>query len=439
MTYLQDLSLPPARPGATAITPGPRPSAWRATPAGRRMSTEQRSLRRVGLVWALLFFNVLGTPTGSALKIPHSIEQILTQGSLVGAFILALALNPRARVRPNILLGLYSLLAIMSVMMSIRFVSLGADYRAFRLVGFLVVLWLLTPWWGRLDLVILRSQMRFLMIIMGSVVIGMLIAPGLSFFQGRLGGAIWPIPATQLAHYSAELASLAILLWMCRLVSRRWALLVVVPSIPILLLTHTRTALIAAIAGLLVAGLSLFAVSRRVRRILVTVVIAVAVVGVPLSPFIVSYLARGESGSQLTTLTGRTSHWDAVLSEPRPETNKIFGSGMTNDEAAGLAIDSSWLTTYQNQGLVGDVLIGSMFVFMLINAFLRPRGPARAIALYLIVYCIIASFTESGMGEASQYALDMAVAASLLLPARAAAGAALTRAWLGRPAQEPGQ
>jgi hypothetical protein len=125
-----------------------------------------------------------------------------------------------------------------------------------------------------------------------------------------------------------------------------------------------------------------------------------------------------------------------VLSEQRPETNKIFGSGMTNDEAAGLAIDSSWLATYQNQGLVGDVLIGSIFIFMLINAFLRPRGPARAMALYLIVYCIIASFTESGMGEASQYALDMAVAASLLLPARVAAGRGWTRVWLGRHTQD---
>ena len=41
-----------------------------------------------------------------------------------------------------------------------------------------------------------------------------------------------------------------------------------------------------------------------------------------------------------------------VLSEPRPETNKIFGSGMSNDFAGGQAIDSSWLSTYQDQGLI---------------------------------------------------------------------------------------
>ena len=47
-------------------------------------------------------------------------------------------------------------------------------------------------------------------------------------------------------------------------------------------------------------------------------------------------------------------------------------------------------------------------------AFTRTRGPTRALALYLIVYCLIASFSESGLGGASQYLLDLSVAASLL-------------------------
>ena len=42
---------------------------------------------------------------------------------------------------------------------------------------------------------------------------------------------------------------------------------------------------------------------------------------------------------------------------------------------------------------------------------------------YLIVYCLIASFSESGLGGASQYLLDLTVAASLLtLPSATGSG-----------------
>jgi hypothetical protein len=34
--------------------------------------------------------------------------------------------------------------------------------------------------------------------------------------------------------------------------------------------------------------------------------------------------------------------------------------------------------------------------------------------LFLIVYCFVASFTESGMGDASTYLMDLTLAASLL-------------------------
>jgi O-antigen ligase len=170
--------------------------------------------------------------------------------------------------------------------------------------------------------------------------------------------------------------------------------------------------------GLLVAALSLFTGSRRVRRVFAAVLVTVAIIGVPLSPFIVNYLARGENSAALTSLTGRTNHWALVLAEPRPETNKIFGSGMSNDEIDGQAIDSSWLDIYQNQGIVGDVIVGAIFLVLLFGSLFRPRGPARAIALFLVVYCLFASITETGMGEASQYALDLTVAASLLAPVR---------------------
>jgi O-antigen ligase len=390
---------------------------WRARQA------EAKRLRRIGIIWALLFFNVLQTPSGGVLPIPHRVAQVMTQGALAAAVVLAVTVNPKVRIRSGgFFLPLFSVLALSSLMMSIRFVSVGAGYRAFRLIAFLVVIWLLTPWWGSRSMILLRSHRRFLVILLVSVFVGLLVSPHKALPNNRLSGAIWPIAATQVAHYAAELVGLTLLLWACGMAKRRSALWVVIPGVAAVLATHTRTALLAALIGLLAAGLSLFVASRRVRRAFAVVIVAGVVVGLPLSSLITSWAARGENSSQITTLTGRTKAWALVFSAPRPETNKIFGSGMSNGGVNiqpnraldGLAIDSGWISTYQDQGLFGDVIEGAIFFVLLVTALMRPRSPARAMALFLIMYCFVASFTESGMGQPSAYLLDLTVAASLL-------------------------
>jgi hypothetical protein len=382
------------------------------------VSRADACLRRVGLAWTLLFVDVLGNPAGGVLHVPHIVGQLLTQGSLAVALVLVLTINPRVRVRPNLFLALYTLLGITSLMMSVRFVSLGTDYRAVRLLMFLGALWLLTPWWGRPDLVILRSQVRFLVAIVVTVVLGLVVAPGLAFSGHRLADVIWQVPTTQVAHYSAELMGISLVLWLGGVMRHRLALALSAPSCAVLVLTHTRTALVAALVGLAVAGSSLFSCSRRARRTFAAVVVGAVLLGVPASPAIASWMARGETNSQVADLTGRTNFWRLVLSENRPGTNKILGSGLSNGSVigVGLPIDSSWLEVYQDQGILGDALVGAMFLLLLVTAASRPRGPRRALALFLVVYCVIASFTEDGAGIASQYALDMVVAASLLTP-----------------------
>ena len=407
---------------AAASTP-PRPSSGLGSTSGRK------TLRRVWVIWALLFFNVLSyAKQPTVIPIPHKIGQVLTQGALVAAFVLALSINPKIRIRPNLFLALYSVLAIVSLAMSIRLVGIGTDYRAFRLVGFVIVLWMLTPWWGRRDLLLLKCQVRFLALILITVALGLVLSPGkalaVNFGANRLTGAVWPIPPTQVAHYMAELAGLTILMWMCGIITRRRALWLGVPAVAGLLATQTRTAMLALLVGLIVATVSLLKTSRRSRRVLTWTVVVVLVVALPLTPLVNAWLVRGQNSSQLNNLSGRTLVWPLVLSESRPDTNKIFGSGLSNGSLVdsspgvnGLPIDSSWILTYQDQGLVGVVLEAVILLVLLTIALLRPRSPARAIALFLIVYCLCASFTESGMGEASTYLLDLTVAASLLVSA----------------------
>jgi PST family polysaccharide transporter len=342
------------------------------------------------------------------------------------AFVLALTINRRVAIRPNWFLGLYSLLAVISLMMSVRLVSLGTAYRGFRLLLFVVVLWLLTPWWRDRGLVLLRSQLFILSTILASLVIGAAVAPRRAFSQNfgsnRLSGVLWPMTATGVGHYMAELTGLTILLWACGMIRRKPALLVIGFGLGALIGSHTRTALVGLLLSLIVAGLSLYLSNRRVRRAFAISLVVIVTIVVPLSPVISSWLVRGQSFQALHELSGRTAVWPLVLSAPRPETNKILGSGITNDAvmnqpgANGLPIDSSWISTYQNQGIVGWVLEGLMFLVLILTAVLRPRGPTRALALFLIVYCLFSSYTESGMGEASSYLLDLTLAASLLVP-----------------------
>jgi O-antigen ligase len=399
-------------------------------PTARRGSaTPRKTLRRVWVIWALLFFNVLSyAKQPTVIPIPHKVGQLLTQGALVAAFVLALTINPKVRIRPNLFLALYSLLAILSLAMSIRFVGIGTDYRAFRLVLFVLVLWMLTPWWGRRDLLLLKYQVRFLVLILISVGLGLVLSPGkalaVNFGSKRLTGAVWPIPPTQVGHYMAELTGLAVLMWLCGIITRRRALWMAVPAAFGLVAAQTRTAVLALVVGLVVATLSLVKTSRRSRRVLTWTGVIVLLIALPLSPLVNAWLVRGQNASELNNLSGRTLVWPLVLSEQRPDTNKIFGSGLSNGSLVGsspavngLPIDSSWILTYQDQGLVGVVLEAAIFCVLLLIALLRPRSPGRSIALFLIVYCLCASFTESGMGVASTYLLDLTVAASLLVSA----------------------
>jgi O-antigen ligase len=395
--------------------------ATAAVTGRRRGRNYDARLRRVSIIWGLLLFNALTPEQSSILPIPHRVAQLMSQGALFVALVLALSINTRMRMRANWFLGLYTVLAIISLMMSVRLVGLGTEYRSFRLIVFLFVLWLLTPWWGRRDLLILRSQMNVILLILGSVVLGLFISPGKALPAGRLNGTIWPIWSTGVAHFAGEAAGLITVLWLCRLVSHRRALAVAVPAVIVLLLTHTRTALLAMIVALLVAGFSLLLARRRVRRLFATALIVVAVIAAPAAPFLTHWLARGENTQQLQDLTGRTKAWSAVLATRRPATEVIFGSGLSNDGVndptsplEGQAIDSSWLSIYQDQGVVGDALVGAMFLILLVTALSRARGPTRALALFLIVYCLIAGVTESGLGGASPYLLDLTVAASLV-------------------------
>lgn len=383
--------------------------------------TEAAVRRRLGYVWAFLFLNVLTYNTRSVLiPMPHSVGRLLTQGALTVALLVALSVNRKLAIRPNLFLFLLTVLALLTMAVSIKaYFGPGTVFRAARFVEFVGVLWLLTPWWGRDDLLFVRFLRRALIAILATVVAGMVLFPGKSLGAGvghRLTGVIWPIPATQVAEYAAILGGVTAILWFTHLLAARTASLLLLGCVALIVLSHTRTALIGMCLGILVAALSLFLSRRRVRKALGVTVLLGAIIAVSFAPFLSSWFVRGESGNELATFTGRTKTWTLVTAQPRTELHTLFGYGLSNDSMGGLPIDSSWYSSYLDQGLVGDVIDGGTLLLLLVLAALSPRGPRRALALFLVVYCAISSVTETGLGQATPYLLYLSVVASVLMP-----------------------
>jgi hypothetical protein len=390
----------------------------RGLPLAETTAARDRRVRRtVGVAWGLLVLNAMAFAPGiSILPIPYRLGQVITQGALPAAILVALTVNRRVSVRPNVFLCLVSLLVVDVVITSLQVHYLGTMYRTFRLIEFIAALWLLTPWWGRRDLLLVRCHLVAYSVVLGSVILSLLVAPGHALSAGRLHGVLWPFPGTQVAHYAAVTIGLVVVLWLGGLVRGRIALVVVIAAGAILILTHTRTALIAMTAGILIASLSLFAAKTRARKFLAAVAVAGSVAVLTLAGILTAWLARGQSSQGLESLSGRTKFWELVAEFPRTKFQEIFGFGMSNGGFNGVPIDSNWLESYMQQGLFGVVVCATILLFLSVTAYFRPRGIQRALALFLMTYCLLASITEVGFTDATTYLLELTLAASLLVP-----------------------
>lgn len=378
---------------------------------------ERTVRRRIKIAYSLLCFNTLTFFAGySVVPIPGKVGKGIAQATLPIALLILLTINPKLRFRPNVYMCLVSLLVVDTLVTAFAAHHLGATYRTLRLAGFVAALWLLTPWWGRRDMLLFRCHLGFLYTAIGSVFLGMLVSPHRAFgYGGRLTGDLWPMLPTGIAQWAAVATGLTVLLWLGRQLSGRLALAGTGLALIALLLTHTRTALAAMVAGVLIAGLSLFMADARVRKFFGAVVVAVSVGVMTLAGVITTWLARGQGTAGLTTLTGRTNQWALVLDLPRSKFQEIFGFGLSNASVNGLPVDSNWLSSYLQEGLIGVAVCVLIVVYLLTACLFQPPSLRRALALFLVTYVLIASFTEDAFTNVSMYMLHLTVAASLLV------------------------
>ncbi|MEU9719373.1 O-antigen ligase domain-containing protein [Streptomyces sp. NPDC047976] len=374
--------------------------------------------RIVGIVWGLLILNTLGSAGAQTIiPLPRSLIQMATMGALVAAFALALSVNLRLRFRPSAYVFLLTLLLVPSVISSAHLESgFGALFRCARLALFVGTLWLLTRWWDG-GLTFVRHHIRLYLAVLGSVAAGLLVSPGAAMpdlYGGRLVGALWPLTPPQIGQYAAVIIGLTVLLVLGRRTDRAGAAVVVVPSLVLLALTHTRTATLGLFIGLALAIGSLMLTSSAARRFFGWAVLIATVAAVGFASALQAWFLRGQSQENFSNLTGRAKVWDALLAAPRSASEELFGMGLGDKSFGGLPIDNSWLAVYNEQGLSGTAIVAAVFVVLGGVALLRPPSLERACAIFLISYCAIASYTEAGLGDASPYLLHLAVAASLL-------------------------
>ncbi|WFB11926.1 O-antigen ligase domain-containing protein [Streptomyces sp. LX-29] len=402
---------PPGRPdtAGTQTDAAPRPAG---TP------------KAVGIVWALLALNTLGSAGAkTVIPLPRSLIQMATMGALVTAFALALALNLRLRIRPSAFVFLLTLLLVPSVISSVNLeVGYGALFRCARLALFVGTLWLLSRWWdGSLTFVRYHIRMYFAVLVL--VAAGLVVSPGTAmpeYYGGRLVGALWPLTPPQIGQYAAVVIGLTVLLVLGRHTTGAGAAVIIVPSLVLLVLTHTRTATLGLLIGLVLAIGSLVPTSAAARRFFAWTVVCATVAAVAFSSALRTWYLRGQSQENLSNLTGRAKVWDALLAAPRTTGEKVFGVGLSDKSFGGLPIDNSWLAVYHEQGLIGVAIVAVMITVLGGVALLRPPSLPRACAIFLIGYCAISSYTEAGLGDASPYLLHLALAASLLVaPAQA--------------------
>ncbi len=376
----------------------------------------RKAPRLVGAVWALLVINTLGSQgANTIIAIPRPVAQMVTMGAVVAAFVLALLVNPRLQLRPSAYLLLLSLLLVVSIVSSTRLESgLGALFRCFRFTMFVGTLWLLTRWWDDW-LGLLRTHIKAICAVLATVAAGLAISPGTArpdTYGGRLVGAIWPLTPPQIGQYAATVIGLVVLLWLGHHTSRTSVFVIAVPALVLLLMSQTRTALLGLVGGLAVALISMMTTSARARKVFARTALVGGLAAVVAGAAIQTWFRRGQE--DLTELTGRAKVWDALLAAPRTIGEEVFGIGLTNKSFDGLPIDSSWLAVYHEQGYLGLALVVGFLLTLVGVAVLRPPSLTRAIALFLVFYCVIASYTEAGLGDASPYLLNLTIAAALL-------------------------
>ncbi|HWC66450.1 MAG TPA: hypothetical protein VG478_00150 [Acidimicrobiales bacterium] len=382
-----------------------------ATPLTR---TERR---RVTAVWILLFCSSLSWSIDQpayVVPIPTRAEQVGTGLALLAAGYLAYRSNPRLRLQgawPAVIYAVVPVVALCAPLAGVA--GLGSMFRAGRFLAALGVLALLAPTWRRDAWVLANAHARVLRLMIGIALAWFVVGKGVNL-EGRLIAQVPALYAPQVGQFAAVLIGVTILQALSGAPRLPRGGLWIALGIIALLLSKTRTPLVAGAVALGLAALSLCLTHARARRVLAGLLIAGPLLYVALAPFVRSFLRRDQTEDVLSTLTGRTTAWAKVHAFPRTGFQELFGVGYADKSIDGVPIDNGYIATYHEIGKIGLLAVIVVLGVLAVRAFVHTASARRAVAVFLVIFVAIASYTETGIGDMSAYVMHLVLAGAMV-------------------------
>lgn len=381
------------------------------------------------LVWGLLILTVQPwsrpDPAGGA----DSSSAVKGAVLLLCIVVLLMVLPPRAALRVPPPLGLYLLYGVYVVISSaFQQDALEPMFRGTRLLlGLLVPVLLWSVVRGRFQ-IIAHANIAAHAALALTVLAGVALAPQFAwqdappFRAQRLVGFFLPMMAPRVGEIGAVLVGLAFVMWAQRRIGTIWLIAAGSVGTGLIVFSQTRTAALALMLGLLVAfGATLTSPAGRRGLGLIAGSVALCL---PVLPHVIEWALRYQDSEQIQNLSGRTTVWDFIFSQPYDARLFWFGHGIGDKKIVlrrgegdinTMAIDNSWLDSFWETGMVGAVLVAAAVLAAAVYALRTPGLEARALSGFLMVYVLVASVNESGLCDFSS--MTLLVLAAVLISA----------------------
>ncbi|TDW94228.1 O-antigen ligase [Kribbella pratensis] len=383
------------------------------------------------MLWCLFVLGV--QPWSSRVAAPQGTTgstNSIAKGLLLGAvFMVALAATkPGFRTRVNPASWLY----VMYVLFACATAFLLAEPMGplTRLARFLIGLVLLFLLWGPLVQVperLVRAHLLAHLLLAATVVLSLAYAPSQawrplrSLGAGyRLQGVIIPMLPPRVGEVGAILLGLALIGLVCRKLATLPAVVLIGLGGVLIAASRTRTSAAAVAGGLVIALI----ITRKTWLGRIACLAVPGLLGVAFLTIgsLHTWLLRGQGTQQITSLSGRTTSWQAVLDEKVSIQTAIIGHGLGNKrvlltrgegDVDVMAIDNSWLGLYWETGLLAVAIVAVALIAAWVSVLRAPTPYVRACGALLLGYVTAASLNESGLSDLSSMTVHLLVAAAI--------------------------
>ncbi|MEI8409355.1 MULTISPECIES: O-antigen ligase family protein [unclassified Kribbella] len=383
------------------------------------------------MLWCLFVLGV--QPWSSRVASPQGTTgstNSMMKGLLLGAiFLVALAATkPGFRTRVNPASSLYVLYVLFACATAFLLAEpMGPLMRLARFLIGLVIIFLLWRPLVQTPERLIRAHLWAHLLLAATVMLSLAYAPSQawrplsSLGTGyRLQGVIIPMLPPRVGEVGAILLGLALIGFVCRKLSFVPAAGLIGLGTVLVAASRTRTSAAAVAFGLVLALI----LTRKTWLGRIVSLGVPALVGLAFLTIgsLHTWLLRGQGTRQISSLSGRTTSWQAVLDEKVSLQTAIIGHGLGNKRVLlrrgegdidVMAIDNSWLGLYWETGLLAVTIVGIALIVAWISVLRAPTPYVKACGALLLGYITAASLNESGLSDLSSMTLHLLVAAAV--------------------------